>query len=174
MKFKFKPHPSQEQLHELFEYREDNISQLLIWKIKPSPRVKIGDVAGCFNKGDGYYQIGINLIDYKLHRLVWIYHNGDIPDGMQIDHIDGNSLNNLIENLRLATHGENQRNSKISSANTSGVKGLHWVKSRGKWRAQIYVDSKCIYLGHFDTKEGAEAAITAARNNLHGDFARHE
>ena len=171
---KSRPHPSQERLRELFEYREDNISQPLVWKIKPSNNVKIGDFAGGFNKGDGYYQIGLIQLDYKLHRLVWIYHNGDIPDGMQIDHIDGNPLNNLTENLRLATHGENQHNSKIRSDNTSGVKGVHWNKGNKKWKSQIYVEGKLIYLGYFDTIVEAEAAVIAARKKHHGDFSRQE
>ena len=171
---KFKPYPSQEELHEKFEYCADNIFKPLMWKINPSPNVKIGDLAGWVEK-HGYYLITMNKgSKYRLHRLVWIYHNGDIPDEMQVDHIDGNPKNNRIENLRLATHAENMRNSKIRSDNTSGIKGVEWYKSRNRWRAKIRVDGKTKTLGYFHTIEEAEAAIVAARNNLHGDFARHE
>jgi len=171
---KSKPYPSQEELHELFEYREDNISQPLIWKIRPSRRVKIGDAAGCSNEcsetNKGYYAIRINGTNYQLQRLVWIYHNGDIPDVMQVDHIDGNKVNNRIENLRLATQSENNHNTKISSKNTSGVKGVSWSKQKKKWRAQIRINYKQKFIGLFDTIEEAEAAVIATRNNLHGDF----
>jgi hypothetical protein len=171
---KSKPHPSQERLHELFEYCEDNISQPLVWKIIPSRSMKIGDVAGRLHSGTQYYLIQINKKQYRLHRLVWIYHNGDIPNEMIVDHIDGDTKNNRIENLRLATHSENLRNSKIRSTNTSGIKGVQWYKSRNKWRAQIRVDNKEKFLGYFDTIEEAETVAIAARNNIHGDFARHE
>ena len=173
MKSKLLVYPSQEQLHEIFEYRDDNISQPLIWKIRPAYRLKIGDIAGSLY-GGRYYTVSVYYIRYKLHRLVWIYHNGDVPNGMIVDHVDGNSINNRIENLRLATPSENNRNSKISSKNTSGVKGVYWYKRDKKWKAQIMVDHKFIHLGYYNTIEEAEAAIIIARNNLHGDFARHE
>ena len=174
---KFKPYPSQEQLHELFEYCEDNISQPLIRKIITCNRVKIGDVAGCLNKSKtnaGYYAIKIYGKNHQLHRIVWIYHNGDIPDEMQVDHIDGNPLNNQIENLRLATQSQNNYNRKKQSNNTSGVKGVVWSKQMKKWRAQIRINNKDKFIGLFHTIEEAEAAVIAARKNLHGDFARHE
>ena len=169
---KSKPHPSQERLHEVFEYCEDNISKPFLWKIRPSRSMKIGDLAGC--KDRKYYMVDLDGRSYRLHRLVWIYHYGDIPDKMLVDHIDGNRLNNHIENLRLATNSQNLRNSKISSINTSGIKGVSWSKQMNKWTARIRVDGKRKFIGLFHTIEEAEAAIVAARNNLHGDFARHE
>jgi hypothetical protein len=171
---KSNPHPLQERLHELFDYCEDNTSQPFMQKIRTSQRVKIGDVAGCMRKSDGYYVIRFGRIAYALHRLVWIYHNGDIPDGMLVDHVDGNKVNNRIENLRLATKSQNNHNSKIHSNNTSGIKGIFRDKSRNKWRAQLAINGKIKSVGSFDTIEEAEAAVIAARNNLHGDFARHE
>jgi hypothetical protein len=170
---KSKQHPSQERLRELFEYR-DHESQPFIWKISLSNRVKIGDVAGCSTSVSGYCQVGIDDTYLRIHRLVWIYHNGDIPDKMFVDHIDGDKLNNRIENLRLATRSQNQHNCKKQSNNTSGVKGIGWNKQRKKWRARITINGKSIWLGYYNTIEEAEAAITAARNNLHGEFARHE
>jgi hypothetical protein len=171
---KSKPHPSQERLHELFEYREDNISQPFLWKIRTAPCVKIGDTVGTVDKTIGYYLIRVNNKVYRLHRLVWIYHNGDIPDEMIVDHIDGDKTNNRIENLRIATQNENMQNSKIRSNNTSGVKGVSWNKQIKKWRARIRICGKEFHVGYFHTKEEAEAAVIAARNNLHGDFSRHE
>ena len=170
---KFNPHPSQERLRELFEYRDNN-TQPFLWNKNHRNNIKIGDVAGGIHAASGYYRVAINKKQYKLHRLVWIYHNGDIPNGMFVDHIDGDPSNNRIENLRLATNEQNLRNSKISPKNTSGVKGVSWDKSRKKWKAQIRTNYKIKSVGRFDTIEEAEAAIIIARNNLHGDFARHE
>ena len=170
---KCKPHPSQEQLHELFTFR-DHESQPFIWNITVSNRAKIGNVAGTLDVNNNYYIIKIDKIRYRLHRLVWIYHNGDIPNGMIVDHVDGNSLNNQIENLRLATQSQNQHNRKIPLTNTSGVKGVFWYKRNKKWAAQITINNKIKFIGRFDTIEEAEAAVIAARNNLHGEFARHE
>ena len=172
---KSRPHPSQERLRELFEYCEDNISQPFLWKIRSSYCIKIGDIAGSLrSKNRGYYTIRFGGIAYLLHRLVWIYHNGDIPDLMVIDHIDGDLSNNRIENLRLATYSANSQNRKINSTNTSGVKGVYWYKQYEKWKVQIMIDRKSKFLGYYNTIEEAEAAVIAARNNLHGDFARHE
>jgi hypothetical protein len=174
MKSKPLIYPSQERIHELFEYREDNISQPFLWKIKPNRfgRVNIGDVAGGIRKSDGYCRLKTDGQDYQLHRIVWIYHNGDIPDEMQVDHIDGNPLNNQIENLRLATISQNHYNRKKQSNNTSGIKGVR-IRN-GKPVAEIKVNGKRVWLGAFNTLGEAEAAVIAARNNLHGEFTRHE
>ena len=61
------------------------------------------------DKSSGYYK-NASAKPHSLHRQVWIFHNGAIPDGMTIDHIDRNKDNNQIENLRLATYSENIRN----------------------------------------------------------------
>jgi hypothetical protein len=170
---KSKPHPSQEQLHELFEYCEDNISQPFLWKIRPAKTIKIGDVAGGLHSTQ-YYIIQINKKLLRLHRLVWIYHNGDIPNEMLVDHIDGDTKNNRIENLRLATHIENMRNRKIHSTNTSGISGVTWYRWRNKWRVKIYIGGKEKFLGYFDTLEEAETVAIASRKKYYGEFARHE
>lgn len=61
------------------------------------------------DKSSGYYK-NAQVKPHSLHRQVWIYHNGDIPQGYVIDHIDRNRANNQIENLRLATQSENNKN----------------------------------------------------------------
>lgn len=59
------------------------------------------------------------------------------PDGMEVDHIDGNTFNNLRSNLRVCTHAENIHNAKRPSNNKSGVKGVYFNKDIGKWSAAI-------------------------------------
>lgn len=103
------------------------------------------------------------------HRLVWIYHYGLIPDGMYVDHINQNRTDDRIENLRLATHGQNLRN--ISrKANRLGVTGVSKDKSIRRYQARIALDGERINLGMFDTAEEAHQAYVEASIRLHGDF----
>ena len=94
-------------------------------------------------------------------------------DGLYcIDHIDGNRLNNCIENLREATASQNGQNKKLSKNNTSGIKGVYFTKWN-KWVAQLKINNKIIYLGSFDDIKLAEIAVKEARSKNHGVFARH-
>lgn len=86
------------------------------------------------------------------------------------DHIDGNPLNNRRENLRIATSAENQHNRSKPRNNKSGYKGVTWQSAVGKWRAQIKVNGKAIYLGLFTTPEAAHEAYCIAARELHGKF----
>ncbi len=100
-----------------------------------------------------------------MHRLL----AGD-PSGLQVDHADGNSLNNRRSNLRPATVSQNAQNRGTSARNTSGYKGVH--RSRGKWRARIVIDGASRCLGRHDTPEAAHAAYCKASAELHGEFGR--
>jgi HNH endonuclease len=99
-----------------------------------------------------------------MHRVLL----GD-PVGMQIDHRDGNGLNNTESNLRIATPTQNQCNRGKTKANTSGFKGV--TKFKGKWKAQIQVNKKLLYLGLFDTAVEAAAVWNWAAKKFHGEFA---
>ena len=99
-------------------------------------------------------------------------HHGYLPK--YVDHIDGNRLNNRIENLRPATAIENAYNCKMSKNNTSGVKGVSWNKGTKKWEANINIAGVRFNLGHFETLEKAKEAIDVCRTEAHGKFARHE
>lgn len=160
---------TQQRLHELFEYREDGF---LIWKVDFSSRAKEGNVVGTLND-EGYYIVGIDQKSYKVHRMIFLYHHGYLTDGLQMDHIDGNKTNNRIDNLREVTSQQNAFNRKFSK-NTSGVKGVTWSKEKMKWVVQITVDRKCKHLGYYDDLKEAKAAAIAGRDELHGDFARHD
>ena len=91
---------------------------------------------------------------------------------MQVDHIDGDGLNNRRGNLRLATAGQNQHNKGLQRNNTSGFKGVRWRSDKGKWVARIDKDGKRRHLGYFDTVEGAHSAYVAASMAIHGEFGR--
>jgi hypothetical protein len=113
------------EITQLFYY-DITSPTFLRWKISPSAKIKIGNIAGSLKKSTGYYKIKIKQIDYKLHRILYqIYHNiQSIPEGIEIDHKDGNRKNNDKENLRESTHAGNMQNKKLQKNNTSGVKGL--------------------------------------------------
>ena len=159
---------NKEQLNERFEYKDGN----LIYKIKNKNAhgINIGDVVGTIDT-KGYRVIKINKKVYKAHRLIWIYHNGDIEDGLFIDHIDRNPLNNKIENLRLATRSQNGSNATKNITNTSGYKGVSWHKRSKKWMASIKYNCKTINIGGFSTAELASEAYKVAAIKYKGDYA---
>jgi hypothetical protein len=101
-----------------------------------------------------------------MHRLIIA-----APRGMQVDHIDGNGLNNTRLNLRLADHSRNQMNRPAGKNNSAGYKGVSYHKAAGKFLSQIGHNGKNIYLGLHDTPEAAHAAYVAAALELHGEFA---
>ena len=106
-----------------------------------------------------------------VHRVVWLYHNGKLPEG-EIDHINHDSSDNRIENLREVNHLDNLRNSKMHSHNTSGVTGLSWNKLRKKWEVYIQVNRKKINLGLYsDKKKAISARIKAMKK--HGFHETH-
>lgn len=102
----------------------------------------------------------------KLHR----YLMGE-PDCL-VDHKNGNVFDNRKSELRLANKSQNAANSKMTSRNTSGFRGVHWHKATNKWQAQIRHNTKCIHLGLFENPEIAHAAYVAASQKYHGAFGR--
>ena len=96
------------------------------------------------------------------------------PYGFQIDHINGNGLDNRKCNLRIASRSENQRNSQKRIDNTSGYKGVYLDKGarHKRWKAQICVNSKRINLGRYHFPEQAAQAYDDAARKYFGDFAR--
>lgn len=103
----------------------------------------------------------------QMHRLIL-----SSAPRVGVDHIDGDGLNNQRHNLRPASNAENQRNSRRRTDNTTGYKGV--TRRRARFRAQIRVDGKRIYLGSFDTPQAAYEAYCRAASELHGEFARTE
>jgi len=136
---------SQEYLHERFDYFNGE----LYWKVVYSNRLKVGDLAGD-SDGTGYRRIMMGKKHYKMHRLIWIMHNGDIPENLIVDHIDRNRKNNKIENLRVVSKSLNNVN--------RDSKGYSWDAARKKWRAQASVDNVTITLGRFNTEDEARQA----------------
>jgi hypothetical protein len=157
---------SQLELLELFEYKDGE----LYWK-KNYFKNLVGKVVGYDNK-NGYKKVVIKHKHYFVHRLIFLINHGYMPD--LIDHIDGNPLNNKIENLRKATRAENALNSKLQSKNTSGCKNVTWNKDRKKWIVYVKVNKKATYFGQYDCLELADLVAQEARDKYHTNFARHK
>lgn len=95
----------------------------------------------------------------KLHRYIM-----SAPKGLMVDHINGNTLDNRKNNLRIVTSSENQQNRRGAQRNSkSGVRGVCWHKQRGKWTTRIRINGQRIYLGLYDSLSDAEKAVIDAR-----------
>lgn len=119
------------------------------------------------------HSIRINVLGkfYVAHRIIWEMHNGPIPEGVVIDHINGNPFDNTMQNLRLATMAENSRNSRTPRNNKHGFKGVRQLPG-GKFQARIVVSGKHIALGVASTLEDAHKIYCLASKKYHGDFGR--
>ena len=150
--------PTKEYLRTRFAYKRKTGE--LIWKTHLRKARYVGTVAGT-DGADGYRTVCLDRRQQKLHRLIWIFFNGDIPDGFQIDHIDGDKHNNRIENLRLATRNQNMWNRK--------AKGYRFKDNR--FEVQLRHFGKYIYVGTFKTEDEAKEAYRAKCIELRGEFA---
>lgn len=103
----------------------------------------------------------------RLHRILLGLKHGD---GVMVDHINGNSLDNRKCNLRICTNSQNQHNRGKSKRNTTGYKGVCLDKRRNKYYAQICINRHKINLGYFETPEQAHDAYVAAAKEYHKEF----
>lgn len=152
------------RLRELLHY--DPETGVFTWRVRKGNRIHVGDVAGTPN-GRGYLVIRVDGTLYLAHRLAWLHAHGEWPP-KYIDHKDAVRDHNWIDNLRPATNSENQQNQHGARCDsTSGVRGVHWYKHRGKWLAYIEINGKRKFLGYFVAKEDAIAARQLAEAMLH-------
>lgn len=166
--------PNQAVLHEWFDY--DPATGIFVWKkVHYSNPHLLGKPAGTKNRKTGYVFIGVpGFGQLGAHRLAWIYVHGLTIGGAEIDHRDTNPSNNAIDNLCIATSSEQKQNKKVQSNNRSGLKGAyyHAAHKGKKWRTQIKVEGKIIFLGYFHTAEEAHAAYGEAAIKHFGEFGR--
>ena len=102
-----------------------------------------------------------------MHRMVMA-----APTGSEVDHINGDKLDNRRENLRFVTRSQQIANCRSHEGSTSRFKGVSRPKGRRKWIAQISCKGRYHYLGWFDTEEGAACSYNEAAKRLFGEFAR--
>lgn len=163
IKMKYLTDLTQEYLKSILHYNPE--TGLWMWLIDDWGRIK-GEIAGSIND-TGYVQITINSKKYKAHRLAFLYMTGEWPKG-EIDHDNTKRDDNVWNNLREATGVENCYNYPVKINNKLGVKGVYL--SKGRYRAQIQLNKKKIFLGSFSTLEEAKAAHDKAANEHQGEF----
>lgn len=139
-----------------------------------SPFVRCGDIAGNIATrkcGKKYVKIQIHNKSYLAHRLAWLYVYGYFPK-KEIDHINGQGIDNRIINLRDVSSRENHKNKKKPSNNTSGIVGVRFKLSVNKFEARIVLDGVYTYIGCFDNIFDAACARKSAEIK-HGFHENH-
>ncbi len=189
---------SLEYLRECFEL-DPTCGSGLRWKTRPDShfahckstkgatlsRQKAGQPAGNYKrisvkngskqKLGAYWIVNTGTFRLTAHRAVWALHHGEDPGALSLDHIDGNTRNNRIENLRLATQGQNIANSGARCTKTSSRhKGVYFRKNRNRWFAAIVTNYVSRYLGSYGTEQEAACAYQAAAETAQGEFAFHK
>ena len=137
----------------LFDLEDYEYIKNYNWKLNPSGYLI------CQIKRQGKMHI------VALHRILV-----DAPDGMNVDHINGDKLDNRKTNLRFVTYAQNNRNRPLSRHNKTGVTGVFWHKKLGKWLVNISVNYKSIYIGIFDKFEDAVKARYEAEDKYYGEY----
>ena len=171
--------PPIEYLRERLDYDAD--TGVLTWRKQPLDAFATvsegnrwntryaGEAAG-YVRSDGYLDFRIDGRRFLAHRVAYAIAAGVDPGTMQIDHIDGDRLNNRISNLRSATKSENMQHRVGQDAkNTSGFRGVY--RHRRGWLAQVKHNGKQYSFGTYPTREQAAEAAKAARAHLFGEFA---
>ena len=178
--------PTIEILHKLLVC--DAIAGKLYWRERDVNMFKLTGVGGAYgnccrwnarfsgkeafttNDGDGYLTGEIYEQKFRAHRIVWAMNYGEWPN--QIDHLNGIRKDNRLKNLRSVTSLENSRNNTMPINNTSGVCGVGWYKSSGKWVASIGVYGRRVHLGYFtDINDATDARKSAEKK--YGFSSRH-
>jgi len=155
--------PDKHHLNYIFKYDEE--TGKLYWKVSSSPKIKVGQEAGTPHKTKygftGYRQVGIDGSIYLVHRIIWAMNIGDIPVGLEVDHLDRDRTNNRLTNFVLVSHTENMKNSKgrkgtilteVPKSNVTGELYIHFCNSHKRYKV-IY--PRGAYQGSFRTLKDA-------------------
>lgn len=133
---------------------DDSSESGLKWSKSTGPRCKVGSQAGYIDSNGAYFRVCINKKMYPCHVIIWCMINGPKNEPYVVDHIDGDTTNNNVKNLRLVTRTANNRNAKKRSDNSSGVTGVCWHKDKRCWVSSFHDDSgKCVRKDFSDFNE---------------------
>lgn len=170
-----RPLPPLELLDELFEIDETSPSGLRR-KTTRSVNARAGDVAGTYMPATRYWVVVIthegSKNTYYVHRLIYSMATRKNIDNIFIDHIEGEQKQNIISNLREATHQQNMRNrGKSRAKRTSQYKCVYWNEKRQRWIAKMQAHGKYIWIGTYNSEIEAARAYNKAATQYHGPFA---
>lgn len=135
-----------------------------------------GRPAGSFveSQQNNYFMINFKGKRNYAHQLAYRIMCNDLSlEGVVIDHINSNTLDNRFCNLQAVTYSQNSLNRRLASNSTVGVKGIYLCKKTNKYKAHIMLESKRYHLGYFNTLEEAQITITNARNYFHKEYGNH-
>ena len=153
---------------QLFDY--DPATGILRWRIdRNKVTASRGSVAGGPDK-DGYWRVRVLKREYRAHRVAWLLVYGEWPS-KNLDHINGEKMDNRIENLRLATASENMANTGPTKRNTSGYRGVCETRF-GTFQASICCNRRHHHIGTFRTAEEAARAYDVKARELFGPYAK--
>ena len=179
------PLPERQYLLECFSYEAETGS--LTWRKRPIEHFSSSSRQKQFNSAFGgkragsiatvsvsagrqYRIVRLNGVLFYAHRVAYKLATGEEP--LVIDHIDGDTLNNKLTNLRTCTTADNSRNVKIRETNKSGCTGVSWTERKQRWRAYITVGARQIALGTYRRFEDAVRARKAAEK-IYGFHPNH-
>lgn len=155
------------RLREALDYNPDTGS--FNWKIS-GKGIRRDKTPGA-SRRDRYSFIKIDQKSYLTHRLAWLYVYGEWP--AEIDHINCDTHDNRISNLRNCSRPQNNGNRRqLLNKKYSSLKGVTLFKKTGRWAAGIKIDGKSVHLGCFDSDVLAHEAYKAAADRHFGEFAR--
>lgn len=153
---------TQESLIDNFNYIDGN----LFWKFSGKGH-KEGAKLGCITHNGKYLKCILFRKNDLVHRVIFLYHHGYLPEF--IDHINGDGLDNRIENLRESTRSQNQCN-RSSSYGSSKYKGVVFFKPTGRWKSSICFNNITKHLGYFKYERSAALRYLLEAQKLHGEF----
>jgi hypothetical protein len=112
----------------------------------------------------------------RAHRIAYALANGEIPEGLEVDHVCHNRGCVNSDHLRLVTRKQNSENPSdlLMASNTSGYRGVTWCRQSRKWTARVTHNKRSVFVGSFDSAGEAGAAAAAKRLELftHNDVDR--
>lgn len=161
------------------DYREIPLTRNQVAKVDVFnfERLSAKKWCACRNKRSPTFYAGRNVP--HLGRQVLLHMQREIlglayGDKRRVDHVNGDTLDNRVANLRIATIVQNAQNSRMPSRNKSGYKGVCWNKEKRKWESQIRVNGRHVHLGYFTDPKIAHDAYRAAAVRCFVEFARAE